>query len=231
MTKNLRRGLALLVICAVVFSVIAFAVPFKRGGVFWLSYVCGMFAIGIQLYVTRVAFRGAESVKSRYYGLPVARVGVLYAMIQLILSILFMALAAFIPGWIAAVIYMLLLVVAAVGFIGADAVRDEVERQEIQLHTDTTCMTELYAAVSSLVGKCDDDVIKKQLTDLTEAFRFSDPVSGEGTKTIEAELSDAVTKLKETVATKDAEEMKRECDAVSGLLADRNRLCKLGKRR
>ena len=230
MTKNQKRTLIVLAIVLIVFSVLTFALPFKMNGLFWLSYLTGVFAIAIQLYVLRIAFSGAESVKSKVYGYPVARIGILYMAAQLVLSLVFMALAAIAPIWIAVVLYVLLFAAAAIGFIGADATRDEVERQEVKVETDTTCMTKLRSQVYPLAGRCADAEAKAALSELADEFRYSDPVSSDALKTIETELETAVAQLQEVVATGDAGEISNACKKVKELLAERNRLCKLNKK-
>ncbi|MCM1335363.1 MAG: hypothetical protein NC084_10960 [Bacteroides sp.] len=45
MNKNQIRFLVIVALVFVVFSVIAFAPPFARTGVFWLAYVFGVLAV------------------------------------------------------------------------------------------------------------------------------------------------------------------------------------------
>ena len=229
MTKNQKRTIVVLAIVLAAFSVIAFALPFKMNGMFWLSYLFGILAIAIQIYVLKVAFNGTDSVKSKFYGFPIAQIGIIYMAVQLVLSIIFMALAAIAPIWIAVILYVIALAVAAIGFIGADAMRDEIERQDIKLETDTSCMTTLRSLVYPLAGQCEDAEAKKALEELADEFRYSDPVSSEALKTIEMELEIRVADLQKAVADGDANVISTECKKVMKTLAERNRLCKLGK--
>ena len=48
MNKNATRGIIILAILLVVFSVIAFVIPFPKNTVFWIAYLCGVFAILFQ---------------------------------------------------------------------------------------------------------------------------------------------------------------------------------------
>ena len=69
--KNKLRAVIVIAIAAVVFNVLAFVIPFAKGGVFWLSYGFGMLAILAQFFVIWLAFSKAETVKSKLYGLPI----------------------------------------------------------------------------------------------------------------------------------------------------------------
>ena len=86
MTKNTTRGILMLVIVLAVFSAIAFVIPFPQNTVFWIAYACGIFAILFQLYIFKSSF-GKEDARSRFYGFPIARLGIYYLVIQLIVSI------------------------------------------------------------------------------------------------------------------------------------------------
>ena len=119
--KNGIRFLVSIGILFVIFNVISFAVPFAKSSVFWISYVFGIIAILVQVAVMKIAFSGTDTARSKVYGFPIARIGVVYAIIQIILSILFMALSAFIPFWIPLVLFVILLGISAIGFIAADA--------------------------------------------------------------------------------------------------------------
>ena len=47
-----------------------------------------------------------------------------------------------VPGtgtWIAVIFYVPALATAAIGFIGANAMRDEIERQDAKMETNTSC--------------------------------------------------------------------------------------------
>ena len=68
LSKNAVRILLLAGIALVCFNVIAFVLPVPKNGTFWVSYVFGMLAILLQLAVIKVAFKGTESIKSRFYG-------------------------------------------------------------------------------------------------------------------------------------------------------------------
>ena len=87
MKKNAMRGCTVLAILLAVFCVIAFAVPFARTKGFWLGFGFGLFAILFQLYIFRSAETVNGSAKSRFYGFPVARIGVVYLAAQLAVSL------------------------------------------------------------------------------------------------------------------------------------------------
>ena len=155
MTKNRTRFYIILAVVFIIFTVIAFVVPFPHNTVFWLSYAFGAIAIAVQAYSWPSAFAG-DGAKSKVYGFPIARVTTIYMIVQLILSLIFMVAGEKAPVWIPVILYIVLLGLAAIGMIAAETVRDEVVRQETVNQVNTGTMKALQATVSAIAGACTD---------------------------------------------------------------------------
>lgn len=229
MGKNQKRILTVLAIIFVAFSVVVFALPFKMNGIFWLSYIFAVISVAAQIYVLKTAFDGAENVRSKFYGFPIAQIGVVYMAAQLILSLIFMIFAAITPVWLVLIVFVLLLAAAAIGFISADVMRDEIERQDVKLSADVSCMTTLRSLVYSLPGQCEDTEAKNILQDLADEFRYSDPVSSEFLRDIETELEILMGQLQTAVSKADTKDIVSTANKTANALTERNRLCKLNK--
>jgi hypothetical protein len=78
---------------------------------------------------------------------------------------------------------------------------------------------------------CSDENAKKVLQDVADEFRYSDPVSSESLKDIENELENQVGELQLAVTEENAENIITLCKKIKITLTERNRLCKLGKRK
>ena len=89
-------------------------------------------------------------------------------------------------------------------------------------------MRNLQSKVSHMAALCENPEVAAAVKALAEEMRFSDPVSNESLEAAEAELSLAVEELRLAVTAGDPAAMQL-CRKVSGLLSERNRLCKLGK--
>lgn len=229
MGKNEIRGYIVDAILLIVFSVIAFAAPFAKTGVFWMAYLFGVIAIAYQIYVFKISFDRGEDVKSKFYGFPIARVGVIYLAVQLVLSLIEMCLAAIVPIWVSVIINILPIAFALIGCIAAEVMRDEIVRQDIKIKTDVGNMRALQSQTASFVGMCQDAVVKKQLQDLADDFKYSDPVSSESTKDMETELKFLVNEIQRALVDDDMKSVEGFCVRVKASLAERNRICKLGK--
>lgn len=232
MNKNSIRWYISLAIIAIVYSVVVFAIPFpKTSAVFWLSYLFTMAALGVQIYVMHVAFSRGQDIKSKFYGFPIARIGVYYLIVQFSLSSIFIAMATYIsvPMWLPLVLYIVLLGSSALGFIAADTVRDEVVRQDVKLEQDISSIRLLQSRVTSLISLAQAESVIQLLTKFSENLRFSDPVSNAALQEVEIELKSCVNELQQAVIDNDTESTLRLVRRAEAILAERNRLCKLNK--
>lgn len=225
-----KKGLVVLALLFVVYTLIVLAVPFAKGGMFWLTYLFTAAAFGVQAYVFKLSFEKEAGAKSKFYGFPIARVGVLYLAVQLVLGLVFMALAAVTLVWLALVLYLALLVAAVVGVIATNSIRDEVERQDTQLKKDVATMRALQSKAAALPARCEDAEAKSALEKLAEEFRYSDPVSAPALTDLETDMAATMEELSAAVTDGDNAAVLALCKKISATLAERNRLCKLNKK-
>ena len=223
MSKNSVRFYISLAAVLVAFCVIALVVPFVRTAAFWVSFAFGVAAIGIQAYTMPRAMAG--NTRSKFYGFPILRISFLYLAVQLGLSLLFMALAQ----WVPVVLYLLLLCAALIGFVGADSVREEVERQDVQAKRQVSVMRALQSKARAIAAQCEGDEARKAVTRLSEDLSYSDPVSSPAIADVETELAACIDNLQQAVVDGSEEEILALCRKAAAALAERNRLCKLNK--
>ena len=214
---------------AVVYNVIAFALPFSKTAVFFLSWIFTMAALAAQIYLIRTAFFKGEGIKSKLYGFPIARVGIIYLVVQVVLGLVFMALGTMVPLWLPLVLYVILMGAAIIGLITTEGAREEVERQERKLVKDVSRMRKFQAHTKMLAREGQIPEAKEPLRELAEAFRYSDPVSSEVLREIEDTLADDLAHIQDAVALLEKEKALELCRKTRRDLEERNQLCRLGK--
>lgn len=229
MGKNKVRGYIILAVLLVVFSVIAFVPPFEMTTTFWIGYVFGVLAIAFQIYIFKASFEDGVDVKSKFYGFPIAKVGVIYLACQLLVSLVEIGVATMLPVWIAVIFNVILTALAVVGCIAAETMRDEIVRQDEILKENVSNMRALQSLSASLVGLCQDENLKKTLQDLADEFKYSDPVSSEDTLDIENNLKSVVGEIQKAIIDGEFEAAGNLVVRAKSELAERNRVCKLGK--
>ncbi|MCC8356330.1 MAG: hypothetical protein LJU34_00485 [Oscillospiraceae bacterium] len=227
--KNVFRGLLVLVIIFVVFSVIAFALPLTMNGVFWLAYLFAVVSIAVQGYALYAGFIKGDNAHSRLYGFPIARIGTVYMVAQLILSLVYMLLGTIIPVWVVIILCVVALALTLIGLIASDAVREEIQRQDTVLKKDVKTMRALQSKVRVIAGQCNDADVAQEVSAFSEALQYSDPVSSDSLADIEDSLAALVDDLEKAVLDADYVAASELCRKASAVLTERNRLCKLNK--
>ena len=222
MKKNKGMAYAVLAITFVLFNVIAFAVPTAKTSMFWIAYVFTAIAFASQIAIWKFAFKGSDTLKSKFLGIPLISVGITYLIIQLIAFAIFMA-YPIAPSWIALVVCALILGISAICLIGTETGREEINRVEEKVEKKVFYIKSLQVDIEMLASDETDAYTKAALTKLAEKIRFSDPMSSEVLAELEAEITAKVKELK--TAENKAEIIK----VLDSLLTERNKKLKFLK--
>lgn len=86
LSKGKFQTILILAIVLAAYLVLAFVIPFAKTAVFWLALVFTLAAFGVQLYVLKLSFTKGKDARSKFYGFPIARIGVVYLIVQIALS-------------------------------------------------------------------------------------------------------------------------------------------------
>ena len=108
--------------------------------------------------------------------------------------------------------------------------RDEIVRQDKKLVKDVKFMRNLQSKMNVLVNQCEDENVRKSVSKLAENIKYSDVVSNEALSDIESDLSACIDDLQTAVVDGDKDGALSLCVKAEGLLAERNRLCKINKK-
>ena len=225
MKKDAVRGVVVLGVLLVLYILIAFLIPFVHTATFWVSFVFTLIAFGVVAAYIYIAFVKNPDAKSRFYGFPIAKIGVIYGAVQLAAGLVLMALAAIVPAWIAVLVYAVALGAAVIGLVSAEAVVSEIHVQDAKLKNNVALMRSLQSKINQIAAQSEDKGIKA----LAEEFRYSDPVSSDALAEIERDLAAVVDELQAAVVDGDGEAADKLCRKAAATLAERNRLCKLNK--
>lgn len=195
MKKNKGMTYAVLGIAFVLFNVISFAIPTVKTSTFWVAYVFTAVAFISQIAIWKFAFKGADTLKSKFLGIPLISVGITYLIIQLIAFAIFMALPLT-ASWIAIVVCALILGISGICLIGTETGREEINRVEEKVEKKVFYIKSLQVDIEMLANSETDAETKAALTKLAEKIRFSDPMSNEVLADLDTKISEKATELK-----------------------------------
>lgn len=226
MKKNDGRRAAIAgVVLLVLYHLVVFLSPFERWDVFWISYGFALAAFAVVGVAMYIAFIKSPDAKSRFYGFPIARVGVIGGGVQLAVGLFIMLIGAYVPEWAALLVHAIILGATVIGLVSVEAVVEEIHVQDQKLKKDVTLMRGLQSKVHQMTTQTDNAAVRA----LAEEFRFSDPVTNDALREVEADLAAMIDELQAAVVENDEESVQQLCKKTGALLAERNRLCKLNK--
>ena len=220
--KKKVMAYSVLGIALALFNVLAFAIPTEKTATFWIAYAFSVIAFGLQIGIWNFAFKGADSLKSKFLGIPLVVVGARYLAVQVIAFAVFMAFPL-LPTWIAIIVCSVVLGISAICLIGTETGREEIKRVEDKVEKKVVFIKSLQVEVELLAETESDQEIKAALLKLAEKIRFSDPMSSDALTEIEAEILEKVKELKI------AENKTAAIAVTSALVTERNQKAKILK--
>ena len=222
MKKNSTKGYVILGILLVVVSVIAFAVPIQKTTAFWITYAFAAIAVVAQTVIWKAAFGRDDTLKSKFLGLPVLHISIVYLIVQLAAFAIYLFNPT-LPTWSAAVVCVALGGISSVCMISADTGRSEIERVEDKVQKKTFFIRSLQADIEMLANAEPDTEVKAELLRLAEKIRFSDPMSHDRLADLENQITDKVAELKSCM------DRTAVINDLNSLLDERSRKCKILK--
>jgi len=228
MKKDTKQVLIIGVAAFVFYNVAAFVIPCLKTPVFWISWVFTLMAFAVAGYAVYTSLIQKTDVKSRFYGFPIARIGVIYLVAQALVGGVFMSFGNVIAWWLAVVVFAAGFAVAVIGLVSADAVVDQIQEMDDKLKRDVSVMRALQSKVGAMTAGCEGEAAEA-VRAFADELRYSDPVSNEAIADADAELAAVIDELQAAVAGGNADDVKALCRKATVVLAERNRLCKLNK--
>lgn len=234
--KTGRSGaIATIVIFAVLIALLnvcTFAIPFNKIdlGVHFAAYGCAEFVIIAEMILIISQLFLEEKSNQRIIGLPIIYFGYVTLAIQLVATVVFYLVNAYVemPIWI--------LIIAECFIIGfgiiqiAKALFFKTRNEEYHENkSNTKFMDEFRARLKALQKINKNENIEKVLSDLVDTALGSDPVTNDKTVDSESELLSLLQELDEAIKDGSEEESRHVIEKTKNALLERNVLCKAGK--
>ena len=229
MKKDTLRLLIIGAVALIAYNFAVFMIPCYKTATFWVSWGFSLLSFAVSGYGIYTGLIKNPDAKSRFYGFPIARIGVLYLVAQVAVGGVCMAIGHIVPWWLATVVFTIGFALTLIGVVSAEAIVDQIQYQDNKIKESVALMRGLQSKVRPMAAQIEDAEAAAAVSAFAEEIRYSDPVSSEAIRDAEAELSAAIDALQAAVVEGDAQQIKLACRQASAQLAERNRLCKLNK--
>ena len=208
-------------ILMVVFNVIVFALPIYKTPVVLISDIAVVIAIAAQIPISSIAMKKGTTVTSKVYVAAITACAMIFILISGVTLIF--------PIWLPIIVYVVLYGAAGIGLIAAESTRNYVEEQDIRHEEKVGFMRKLYAETTTLKRNVTDREMASCINKISEAVRFSDPISSADIFDKESELYSVWGEIKEAVKANDTAAVKSKCVEFQQLLEERNSMCRIAK--
>ncbi len=219
--KNIYAYGALGVLFAL-FNVLAFVIPTEKTTSFWIAHAFTIVAFILLALVWHFALAKRPTLKSKFLGIPLIHIGVIYLVAQLIAFAIVKA-NPLIAEWLTVVICVLILGIFALFNIAGQAGAEELNCVDEKIKAKKFYIQSLQVDMEMIAENESDPEIKAALKKLAEKIRFSDSMSYESLGELEAKIRDKVEELKT------ADDKISIVNKIDLLLTERNKKCKLLK--
>lgn len=229
--KKFSAGLLIIAVLAIVYSIVYWIVPVDLSAAKAWAYIFTMISVGVCVYSYFLAFVKSSNPKSAIYGFPISRIGFVYTLAQMVISLLILIISKVVDvkSWVCVVICVIMLGAALIGVIITDNSRDYIQDLDVKKTDNTKAMKYFNADVTSIIEKCSDIEVKKLLNKLADECKYSDPVSNSETEVLEEVINDMIAGLSMEIGTMDSAIAIVKVNEIRDALRDRNRRCKLSK--
>lgn len=226
-----QKSLLIIYLIAMIFMILAFIlIPFKKSLSSWIALFFLLIAFVFSYFVFQKTMNN-ETIKSKIYGFPIIKVGIIYLFAQAIVSVIVWIINFFIqiPLWLVFIVSIALLMVAFIGIIASENALDMVIEEENKIEYQTKTISYFQINISSIINACSNEQLHKPLQNLAEQLRYSDPVSSDATKPYEDQIMNMLEELKQQINNPDTNITMTKIQTISNLIKERNTVCKMNK--
>ena len=191
---------------------------------FWLNLLLVMLGLALALFMARMAEKRGTSPDARFMGIPLIHSGVKYFVLLLL-----WAAACLAFKWSAVLQNAVGLGLLALGVVEHVLTLHAVgnaEQIDAQVKEKTDFIRDCRRKAALLQAKAETQPLKESCTRVAEALAYCDPVSGEETAAVEAELSAALHRLSRAVDIGDEADAEKQANTLLRLIAERSALQK-----
>ena len=218
------KGIFLIFLIWILYITVTF--PFPKTTVFWITFGFCVPVLWTQIFTLQTVCRQDILMKDRALDFPRLRIVVFYSVIQFAASLFLMGFSERVPVYAAVFIETTILLIAVVGFYAVRTACKEVISQNARRQDNTANLQRFQEQLNRLMLHCENEQIQKGLCKLIEEMRFCNPTSTENAQEIENEIAILLNEIEDVSLSQDADMVFSLCERMTGLLKERDRICK-----
>lgn len=218
------------VLFVLAFSLLYFLVPFpiKDVACHAVNYSLTILLSIVFVILFLFGMNKRKNIEGLVFRLPLVNLVVTFEIVNVILSVIQVVVNAFVsvPFYVPVIVYIFETIIFVSLFLLKKQNIRHIENTEDTIHDSIHNIKELRTKSLSLLHICKDDVSKNNISIIIDKLKYSDPVSNDKTKDIEAKIFEKLTEIENKLY--DGLSISSADDVIS-LIESRNVLCKGNK--
>lgn len=232
MNKNINKLLKYIpiLIYAIIYNTIIFMLSNEKDINFWFTFIFSLVAVIIQVIVTKVFSNEDLQIKDLFLGMPIVHTSIMYLLIQSILGFIFI-MTPNLNGIVAIIIQMVVLGIELTLLISGVFAKNNIKHVEGNIEKKVDYINNVKVDIEIAMSRIKDKIVLEKMKELKEIIEYSDPMSNDSLVTLEKEISDNVSSIKNFIVNKSEIEVVNYIEEIINLVKERNIKCKLYKGR
>lgn len=232
MKKNFKYYIIAWAALLAVYNVVVFAIQpltgfVKYDTVFWIAWAFVIAAFVGQLICASVAFK-AENSERLFLNISLITESYTALIIMAVAGSVLMLIPNC-PAWIVSVVCVVIFGFSAITIIKAKAAAEIVSDVSEKVKGKTLFIKSLSVDAESLISRAQSEEIKAELKKVADAVRYSDPMSSDALSGIESRITLKFDEFSRAVESGNGDAVRALGNALSILIADRNKKCRMLK--
>lgn len=229
MMKNFKLYLIGWLVLLITFNVITFIVPSwpsltKYSPSFWIGYSSIIVAFIGQFICSFLLFKENNNNK-RFYNIPLYKINYIGLISIFIVSLICMVLTP-LPYWLATILCLLVLAVNIIIVIKSMLTTNIISNIDKKVQKATSFIYDMRAESESLILRAKTDDVKEVCKKISDAFKYSDPMSSDQLLKVEAEIKDTFDIIKLAIKENNLDNLISNSEELFALITERNNKCK-----
>lgn len=215
------------IIFSIVVATAMIGEPFTNLGAFWVGYAGILVAFLGQFICSCIAFR-QDSLQNFLYNIPLIKISWSSMIFMFFVGFTVMLIPS-LSNLIGALICVIVLAIDVCAVVKAKTAASIVSNIDDEIKTKTLFIKSLIIDADTLMANAKSEAIKAECKKVSEAIRYSDPMSNSALSSLECEITLKFAQLVEAVKTDEIENVASAAKDVLILIEERNKKCKLLK--
>ena len=223
MNNKTKKYILASVVYAAVFAIYNIIVLFAftpKNNVFWASYAFMCIGFVVNVAVMLLSYRNRD-VEAVFMGIPLISFSIFYFFAELFISFVFMAARNHVGIKLCVIVQVIFLLIFVIFAALALLAKTTVEEKTSNVKEKVSAMKNLAIDVKVLEDACMDRELKAELHKVTEAIRFSDPMTNDSVADLDDVIRGKVSELKLHCRSNAKDDALQTCYQLSSYLSER----------